>query len=550
MSLAKGNLGQARFILQLQLQGPYADKNQESPSRSRAGEVSGLKTKNHHDQLERFFQHNPIEDPLYLKKYVKDHPDHKMAWYLLGREYAAQGKEGKAAYCFAQSGEIYEAFERQKITIEGPLPSYPSSVLNNVSVPPSKRGLKGAGKWMPLLVILLLLAVPAAMDSAKEQWADSVGQKSPAANVTPTVQTPVKQEDQARTKLFFSKGDWGKELQQILTSSGQGAGESIIMQAPRSADGKWTEWNKSVSPLISVASEGGGGGSAALKYYQSQICSCQAADSSAIVPVIDQWMQERERAIVLQSAMKAYQQRTGMLPEKPEQLSKPYPYNLLPGLTPEMQELFPQALSTLKAELAQAGQPQEPKQADEKVPVNQEAKENAVPSSSQPKASTYPLSEPLRIVIDTEKYVLALVSGDTIIRSYPVGLGGEKTPLGDFIISEKVRNPNGKSNGEFGSRGMTLSDTLYAIHGTNKPSSIGKDESHGCVRMLQGDIEELYNMVTHQTKVTIGKGVLPQPGSGGGNPGIGAGRGKPEQSFGLPLQTNDSNPGKKYKWLD
>ena len=99
---------------------------------------------------------------------------------------------------------------------------------------------------------------------------------------------------------------------------------------------------------------------------------------------------------------------------------------------------------------------------------------------------------------------------------------------------------------------MTLSDTLYAIHGTNKPSSIGKDESHGCVRMQQADVEELYDMVTHQTKVTIGKGILPEPGSGDGSGafGSGAGRGKPDQSFGLPLQTNDSNPGKKYKWLD
>lgn len=171
-----------------------------------------------------------------------------------------------------------------------------------------------------------------------------------------------------------------------------------------------------------------------------------------------------------------------------------------------MQELFPQMLKLLKADPAKPGQSQETKQTEGQLQANQEAKELAAPSSSQPKVSSDPLREPLRIMIDTDKHLLALVSGDKIIRSYPVGLGGEKTPQGDFIISEKVRNPNGKSNGEFGSRGMTLSDTLYAIHGTNKPSSIGKDESHGCVRMQQADIEELYNMVTHQTKVTIGKG--------------------------------------------
>jgi lipoprotein-anchoring transpeptidase ErfK/SrfK len=518
--------------------------------------------KNNHrqDQLERFFQHNPIEDPLYLKKYVKEHPDHKMAWYLLGREYAAQGKEGKAAYCFAQSGEIYEAFERQKITIEGPHPTGPSAASKMAKKAEITSRVRGKGKWMPLLVLLLLLAVPAAIDSAKDDVPSQTVKAKPSKDASAlAVDKPTQIQGgspEPGTKLYFSEGDWGRKLQQVLVSSSSSAGESVIMRAPRSADGKWIEWNKSVNPVLSVTSEGGGGSSSALKYYQSQICSCQVADSSALVPIIDQWMKDREQAVVLQSAMKAYQAKTGSMPEAPDQLTKPYPDNLLPGLTPEMLELFPQTLKLLKAEPAKPGQSLETKEAEGQAQANQGTEEVAAPSSSQPKASSDPLREPLRIMIDTDKHLLALVSGDKIIRSYPVGLGGEKTPQGDFIISEKVRNPNGKSNGEFGSRGMTLSDTLYAIHGTNKPSSIGKDESHGCVRMQQGDIEELYNMVTHQTKVTIGKGILPESGSGegagagAGSPGSGAGRGKPEQSFGLPLQTNDSNPGKKYKWLD
>lgn len=518
-----------------------------------------MKDKNRIDQVERFFQHNPIEDPLYLKKYVKEHPDHKMAWYLLGREYAAQGKEGKAAYCFAQSGEIYEAFERQKITIEGPLPSLPSSALHKgTTVASVKSKSSGKGKWMPLMVILLLLAVPAAMDLVAKEDMVAIPHETvaagPAAVNAPALAT-LKQEEPSGLKLYFSNGDWGKKLQQVLSSSGSGAGESVIMEAPRSADGKWNEWNRSVKPLISVESKGGVGGLAALKYYQSQTCSCEVADSSALVPVIANWMHEREQAIVLQSAIQAYQKKTGTLPEKPEQLAKPYPDNLLPGLSPDMQEAFPQAVSKVN-ESAKAGKAQNPvKTADKNEQPKQALKDQAAPSSSQPKASADPLLEPLRIVIDTDKHRLALVSGDYIIRSYPVGLGGEKTPQGEFVISEKVRNPNGKSNGEFGSRGMTLSDTLYAIHGTNKPSSIGKDESHGCVRMQQADIEELYNMVTHETKVTIGKGVLPpssnsDASNGGGSPGLGAGGGKPDQSFGLPLQSNDSNPSKKYKWLD
>nr|WP_283214679.1 L,D-transpeptidase [Paenibacillus sp. HWE-109] len=520
-----------------------------------------MKENNRNDQLDRFFQHNPIEDPLYLKKYVKEHPDHKMAWYLLGREYAAQGKEGKAAYCFAQSGEIYEAFERQKITIEGPLPTYPPNGAKKDIQAPAKGKSSGKGKWLPAMILLLLLAVPAAMDLAKDNVPGSLNTKNTSKSASSeAASTPIPQQETGGdssngVKLYLSEGNWGKKLQQVLASRSSGAGESVIMEPTLSTDGRWQEWNKSVKPLVSVESKSTGDGKASLAYYQSQICSCQVADSTSLIPTITKWMSEREQAIVLQSAVQAYQKRTGAMPEKPEQLTQPYPNNLLPGLTPDMQEAFPQVVSKLN-ESAKAGKPQDIKQVPEAgESAQQPAKEQVTSANSSPKSSADPLREPLRIVIDTDKHQLALVSGNYIIRSYPVGLGGEKTPQGEFVISEKVRNPNGKSNGEFGSRGMTLSDTLYAIHGTNKPSSIGKDESHGCVRMQQADVEELFNMVPHETKVTIGKGVLPPDSEGGsspgaGGPGSGAGRGKPDQSFNLPLQTKEENPGKKYKWLD
>ncbi|MNI50509.1 putative L,D-transpeptidase YkuD [compost metagenome] len=137
---------------------------------------------------------------------------------------------------------------------------------------------------------------------------------------------------------------------------------------------------------------------------------------------------------------------------------------------------------------------------------------------------------------------MLLVSGNIIVRNYSVGLGGTKTPEGEFVISEKVRDPNGKSNGEFGSRGMTLSDTLYAIHGTNQPSSIGKDQSLGCIRMLQQDVEELFDMIPQGTKVTIGKGIVPKTND--------AKEIKSTKTFQVPLQTEEKNPKKKYKWLN
>lgn len=476
-----------------------------------------------------------------------------MAWYLLGREYTAQGKAGKAAYCFAQAGEIYEAFEQQKIVLDEPLPpsKEESRQIKEGAVAVDRQAqARGRRKWLAYFVMFVLLALPAGIDLAKSNGMERVA----VATEQPVVGSKVAslseiQVDNPGLKLYFSNGDWGKKLQQILQPPVRGTGESLIMDAPPSKDGQWKEWHRSVSPLLSVEHSGAGGNQAVLKYYQAQICSCQVVDSSKLVLVIRAWMHDREEAIVLQSAIQAYQIKTGGLPDKPQQLTMPYPDNLLPGLTPQMKESFPAALQNV-AELSSGKAAQVPNQtggaAGEQPPKTIEEKALAA-SSSQPVASPDPFIEPLRIIIDTEQHQLAVVSGDFILRRYPVGLGGIKTPQGDFMISEKVRNPNGRSNGEFGSRGMTLSNSLYAIHGTNKPKSIGKDESHGCIRMLQQDVEELYNMVPGQTKVTIGKGVLP---ISEGAEGIGAGRGIPQQAISLPLETKDNNPNKVYKWLD
>ncbi|WP_408638363.1 L,D-transpeptidase [Paenibacillus aestuarii] len=466
-----------------------------------------------------------------------------MAWYLLGREYAAQGKEGKAAYCFAQSGEIYEAFEKQKIVVEGP---------DSPAIEKAARAGRGKfgrrGKRVALLAMLLPFLLLGPIVPASDKHSPRGGTPSEPANAVGAVASSALplQEDAAKLKLYYPEGAWGTLLQRILTAPHEAAGEAVILQAPKSADGAWEEWNKAVRPLLSIARGGSDASAATLSYYNAQLCGCQAADSAPLLPAVESWVQEREQAAVLQSAIAAYRQKSGTLPQQPEQLAQAYPDNLLPGLTPAMQAMFPQALKVAQAGGPARGAEQaaQPPAAEPGAAAGAEAA-----AAAQGRASAAPLSEPLRILVDTDKHRLALVSGNFLIRSYPVGLGGEKTPEGDFVISEKVRNPNGKSNGEFGSRGMTLSDTLYAIHGTNKPSSIGKDESHGCIRMKQADVEELYDMVPAQTKVTIGKGIVPDAPEGDGD-GSGAGRGNPAQAFKLPLQTTDSNPNKVYKWLD
>lgn len=110
-----------------------------------------------------------------------------------------------------------------------------------------------------------------------------------------------------------------------------------------------------------------------------------------------------------------------------------------------------------------------------------------------------------RIVISLAERRLYLFDNGKIIRSYPVAVGKPETPtpVGDFEIRHKLMNPGGP----FGTRWMSFKPH-YGIHGTNRPSLIGQAVSHGCVRMLNRDVEELYPMVQVGTAVSIISGSL------------------------------------------
>ena len=54
-----------------------------------------------------------------------------------------------------------------------------------------------------------------------------------------------------------------------------------------------------------------------------------------------------------------------------------------------------------------------------------------------------------------------------------------------------------------GAAAMTLAGGEYAIHGTNNPGSIGGFVSHGCIRMYNSDVMDLYKRVGFGTKVVV-----------------------------------------------
>ena len=107
-----------------------------------------------------------------------------------------------------------------------------------------------------------------------------------------------------------------------------------------------------------------------------------------------------------------------------------------------------------------------------------------------------------RILINKPSRQLALFNGNSQVRTYPIGIGKPATPTpeGDFAIAVKLLNPGGM----MGTRWMGLNfDPNYGIHGNNAPWSIGQLASHGCIRMYNNDVEELYTLVRLGTPVII-----------------------------------------------
>lgn len=101
---------------------------------------------------------------------------------------------------------------------------------------------------------------------------------------------------------------------------------------------------------------------------------------------------------------------------------------------------------------------------------------------------------------------LAVISDGEVVATFPVAVGAadSPSPAGEFRIVSRVTNPtyyrpgtvipSGKDN-PVGTRWIGLSQKGYGIHGTNAPRSIGRAASHGCIRLRNRDVEQLFSML-------------------------------------------------------
>jgi lipoprotein-anchoring transpeptidase ErfK/SrfK len=119
-----------------------------------------------------------------------------------------------------------------------------------------------------------------------------------------------------------------------------------------------------------------------------------------------------------------------------------------------------------------------------------------------------------QIIVSIPDRKLALLEDGDVLKVYDVAVGATNSPspAGEFTIVNRLENPTyyrpgvviepGTSN-PLGTRWMGLSQKGFGIHGTNQPQSIGKAASHGCIRMAQKDLEELFTLVHVGDTVSI-----------------------------------------------
>jgi lipoprotein-anchoring transpeptidase ErfK/SrfK len=124
------------------------------------------------------------------------------------------------------------------------------------------------------------------------------------------------------------------------------------------------------------------------------------------------------------------------------------------------------------------------------------------------------LTQARRIVVSLQDCKLALIEGDKVVRIWDTAVGAKSSPSpsGNFEIANRLSKPyyyhpgkvipSGPSN-PLGTRWLGLSLKGFGIHGTNAPGSIGKKASHGCIRMRNRDVEELFELVKAGDAVEI-----------------------------------------------
>ncbi|MEW6639199.1 MAG: L,D-transpeptidase [Pseudomonadota bacterium] len=150
--------------------------------------------------------------------------------------------------------------------------------------------------------------------------------------------------------------------------------------------------------------------------------------------------------------------------------------------------------------------------------------DEALPPQYQRQLVLYRTTEPPgTIIIQTSERYLYLVQGNGRALRYGIGVGREGFQWQGLLrISRKAEWPDwtppaemiqrqpylprfmaGGPGNPMGARALYLGETVYRIHGTNQPQTIGSAVSSGCFRLVNADVTDLFDRVPVGTKVVV-----------------------------------------------
>ena len=119
-----------------------------------------------------------------------------------------------------------------------------------------------------------------------------------------------------------------------------------------------------------------------------------------------------------------------------------------------------------------------------------------------------------QLIVSLPDRKLVVMEKGAVLRIFEVAVGApaSPSPTGTFTITRRLTSPTyyhagtviapGKNN-PLGLRWLGLNKQGYGIHGTNRPGSVGKAASHGCIRLRNGDIVQLFALVRVGDSVEI-----------------------------------------------
>jgi lipoprotein-anchoring transpeptidase ErfK/SrfK len=152
------------------------------------------------------------------------------------------------------------------------------------------------------------------------------------------------------------------------------------------------------------------------------------------------------------------------------------------------------------------------------------ADEEQLPEAFQRQVVFFRTTEPPgTIVVHTSERYLYIVQGNNRALRYGIGVGRDGFQwAGQLRIARKAEWPDwtpptemierqpylprwmaGGPGNPLGARALYLGATVYRIHGTNQPQTIGHAVSSGCFRLVNGDVIDLYNRVPVGTRVVV-----------------------------------------------